>query len=70
MRNLDDSARLIYHAGQQLLWGMLGATAGAMAVVFDGRGQPRATLVSAIVAGVFALLLVVAWIAGRPRRRR
>jgi predicted unusual protein kinase regulating ubiquinone biosynthesis (AarF/ABC1/UbiB family) len=70
VRNLDDSARLIYHAGQQLLWGMLGATAGAMAVVFDGRGQPRATLVAAIVAGVFALLLVVAWIAGRPRRRR
>lgn len=70
VRNLDDSARLVYNAGQQLLWGLLGATSATLAVVFDGRGQSRATLVSGIAAAFFGLLLLIAWIAGRPRRRR
>ena len=47
LRNLDENARLIYHAGQQLLWGMLAATAAVLATVFDGRGQHRATWVAA-----------------------
>ena len=44
VRNLDDNARLLYSAGQQLLWGMLGATSAVLAVVFDGRGQRTAML--------------------------
>jgi ubiquinone biosynthesis protein len=65
IRNLEDSAGLIYSAGQQLLWGMLGATASVLAVVFDGRGQPRATLAAAIGAGFFGLMLLLAWLGGR-----
>jgi predicted unusual protein kinase regulating ubiquinone biosynthesis (AarF/ABC1/UbiB family) len=68
--NLDDSARLVYHVGQQLLWGLLAATATVLAVVFDGRGQPRATAVAAGAASVCGVLLLLAWFAGRPRRGR
>ena len=72
-RNLEDNARLIYHAGQQLLWGMLGATASVLAVVFDGRGQHRAMLASAGTGGFFGLMLLLSWLGGRrvaPRRRK
>jgi ubiquinone biosynthesis protein len=70
--NLDDHARVTYLASEQRLWGTLAATAAVLAVVFDGRGQRRATLVSAIVAGVFALMLLLSRLAGRRRldRRR
>jgi ubiquinone biosynthesis protein len=68
--NLDENARLLYYAGQQLLWGMLAATSTVLATVFSGRRQPHLALVCLIVAGLFALLLVLAWFAGRPRRRR
>jgi predicted unusual protein kinase regulating ubiquinone biosynthesis (AarF/ABC1/UbiB family) len=72
-RNLEDNARLIYHAGQQLLWGMLGATASVLAVVFDGRGQHRAMLAAAGTGGFFGLMLFLSWLGGRrvsPRRRK
>ena len=69
-RNLDENARLIYYVGQQILWGMLAATAAVLAVVFDGRGQPRATWVAGIAAGLCGLLLVATWFAGHPRQRR
>ncbi len=65
VRNLEENARLIYHAGQQLLWGMLGATAAVLAVVFDGRGEPTARLIAAIAGGFFGLMLLVSWMGGR-----
>jgi ubiquinone biosynthesis protein len=68
--NLEENARLIYHVGQQLLWALLAATAAVLATVFNGRGQPRATLVAAIAAGLCAVLLILAWFAGRPGRPR
>jgi len=68
--NLEDNARLIYHAGQQLLWGMLGATASVLAVVFDGRGQPTARLASAIAGGFCGLMLLLSWWGGRSVGRR
>jgi ubiquinone biosynthesis protein len=69
-RNLEDNARLIYHAGQQLLWGMLGATASVLAVVFDGRDQPTARLASAIAGGFCGLMLILSWWGGRTVGRR
>ncbi len=70
VRNLDDSARVIYYAGQQLLWGGLGATAAVLATVFDGRGRTTATWLSGIAGGLCGLLLVLSWFAGRPPRHR
>ncbi|MES1209780.1 MAG: AarF/UbiB family protein, partial [Pseudomonadota bacterium] len=70
VRNLDDSARVIYYAGQQLLWGGLGATGAVLATIFDGRGNPAGTWVSAIGAGLCGLLLLPSWFAGRPPRAR
>jgi ubiquinone biosynthesis protein len=64
-RNLEENARLIYHAGQQLLWGMLGATASVLAVVFDGREQHTARLIAAIAGGFFGLMLFLSWLGGR-----
>ncbi len=69
-RNLDENTRLLYYAGQQLLWGMLAATATVLATVFSGRHQPRLAVVCLVAAGLFGALLVLAWFAARPRRRR
>jgi ubiquinone biosynthesis protein len=69
-RNLDENARLIYHAAQQILWGMLAATATVLATVFNGRAQPRATLAAGVVAGLCGLMLIINWFAGHPRRPR
>lgn len=68
--HLDDSARVIYYAGQQLLWGGLGATGAVLATVFDGRGQAAATWASGIAAGLCGLLLLLSWFAGRPPKTR
>jgi len=71
-RNLEENSRLIYHAGQQLLWGMLGATASVLAVVFDGREQHTARLIAAIAGGFFGMMLFLSWLGGRrvASRRR
>jgi ubiquinone biosynthesis protein len=69
-RNLEDNARLLYHAGQQLLWGMMAATASVLAVVFSGRGQPRAMIGAGVAGGFFALLLFLSWLGGRAVSRR
>jgi predicted unusual protein kinase regulating ubiquinone biosynthesis (AarF/ABC1/UbiB family) len=68
-RNLDENVRVLYAAGQQLLWGMLGATSAALAVVFQGRAQTAASGVAWAAATLFGALLVGAWFNGRPRRR-
>jgi ubiquinone biosynthesis protein len=70
LKNVDDNARMLYYAGQQLLWGFLGATATTLAVVFNGRAQPRATTVAGVAAAVCGLLLFFSWVGGRPSRRR
>jgi ubiquinone biosynthesis protein len=67
-RNLDENARLIYSVGQQILWGMLAATATVLATVFDGRGQPRAMWAAAVAAALCGLMLILSWFAGHPRR--
>jgi ubiquinone biosynthesis protein len=69
-RNLDENARLIYSAGQQILWGMLAATSAVLATVFDGRGQLRATVVAAIAAGLSGLFLIGSWFSAHPKRPR
>ena len=68
-RNLDDNVRLLYRVGQQLLWGMLGAFAAALAVVFDGRGRTVPEVIAWAVSGLFGIFLFFSWLAGRPRRR-
>lgn len=68
--NLDDHARLGYLASEQRLWGALGATATVLAVVFDGRGDGRATWIAGGAAGFFGVLLFFSRIAGRRRLAR
>ncbi len=68
--NLDENVRLLYSVGQQLLWGLLAATAAGLATVFNGRGQPRATWIAGLAAGLCGILLVLSWLAGRPRKPR
>jgi len=46
-------------AGAAILWGFLGATAFSLSVVFGGRGQESARLVSAGVAMIFGGLLLI-----------
>ena len=58
------------YGGQQILWGMLTAASAALAVLFDGRGHDRASWAAGIASAVFALFLLLAWLAGRPRRVR
>jgi ubiquinone biosynthesis protein len=70
LRGLDDNARLLYYSGQQILWGILTVGAAALATVWSGRGMARAAWAGAIGAGFFALMLVLAWFGGRPRRSR
>jgi predicted unusual protein kinase regulating ubiquinone biosynthesis (AarF/ABC1/UbiB family) len=70
LKNVDDNARMLYYAGQQLLWGILGAAAVGLAVVFSGRGQGRGTTLATVAAIGCGLLLILAWFAGRPGRRR
>ncbi len=69
-RNLDENARLIYAVGQQILWGMLAATATVLATVFDGRRQPHAMWAAAIGAGLCGVMLILSWFAGHPRPTR
>jgi ubiquinone biosynthesis protein len=69
VRDLDENVRVLYSVGQQLLWGMLGAAAAVLAVVFDGRGQQHAKLGAEIATGLFAFFLLFSWLGGRPRRR-
>jgi predicted unusual protein kinase regulating ubiquinone biosynthesis (AarF/ABC1/UbiB family) len=71
---LEEGVRALYAVFQQLLWGGLGASAAALAVVFDGRGQTTARSL-AIAAGMLCgLLLTGSLIRGaratraRPRR--
>jgi hypothetical protein len=69
VRDLDEHVRVLYSAGQQLLWGMLAAVSAVLAVVFDGRGQDRARLGAELGTGLFVALLFLSWMGGRPRRR-
>jgi predicted unusual protein kinase regulating ubiquinone biosynthesis (AarF/ABC1/UbiB family) len=70
VRNLDENARVLYFAGQQLLWGLLTVAGAALATVWEGRGHPRLAWGAVIAAGLAAVLLVLAWFGGRPRRSR
>jgi predicted unusual protein kinase regulating ubiquinone biosynthesis (AarF/ABC1/UbiB family) len=70
LRGLDENARLLYYSGQQILWGLLTVGAAALATVWAGRGFSRAAWAGGIGAAFSALMLVLAWFAGRPRRLR
>ena len=70
VRNLEDNARLLYYGGQQILWGMMAAASAALAVLFDGRGNTGRAWAAGIGAGLFSVFLLLAWLAGRPRRVR
>ena len=70
IRGIDASVDVLYALGQQLLWGFLGATAFSLSVVFDGRGQESARLISAGVAMIFGGLLLISLLRGRRLRKR
>jgi len=67
--NLDENVRVLYSVGQQLLWGMLGASSAALAVVFEGRAQKIAAGAAWAAAMMCGVLLLGAWFSGRARRR-
>jgi predicted unusual protein kinase regulating ubiquinone biosynthesis (AarF/ABC1/UbiB family) len=69
-RNLDENVRLLYNVGQQLLYGMLGATGAVLAVVLGGRGDRGASTIAWAASTLFLLLLLWSWFGGRPRPRR
>lgn len=66
---MDRSVDTLYALGQQLLWGFLGATAGTLSVVFEGRGQGTARAVALGASGLFGLLLLSALARGRRNRK-
>jgi len=69
--NLDETARLLYLASEQRLWGMLGATAGVIALVFhELRPGSHVVLGAEIAAGLFGVLLVLSRLSGRRSLRR
>jgi len=68
--NLHESARLIYTVMQQMLWGLLGLGATSLAVVFDGRDQPRARGWAIFAACLSGLFLLNSLATGRKQRRR
>jgi predicted unusual protein kinase regulating ubiquinone biosynthesis (AarF/ABC1/UbiB family) len=70
VRNLEDNARLLYYGGQQILWGLMTAAAAALAMMFEGRGHHGRAWAAGIGSALFALFLLFAWLAGRPRRWR
>jgi ubiquinone biosynthesis protein len=72
VRNLEEGVRVVYTAGQQLLWGFLGVASVAFAVVFDGRHQPDACGLAEGAAGVCGGLFVLSLLRGRRllRKRR
>jgi hypothetical protein len=49
---------------------MLSAASAGLAVLFDGRGHTGRSWAAGIGSAVFALFLLLAWLAGRPRRVR
>jgi ubiquinone biosynthesis protein len=63
--SFDDGVRAMYAVFQQLLWGGLGAAATALAVVFDGRGQPGARLGAIVAAALCGLFLIGSLLRGR-----
>ena len=70
IRGIDAGVDALYALGQQLLWGFLGATAFSLSVVFEGRGEESARLISAGVAMVFGGLLLISLLRGRRLRKR
>ncbi len=70
VRNLDDNARVLYLGGQQILWGMMSAASAALAVLLDGRGYTGRSWAAGIASALFGLFLLIAWLAGQPRRAR
>jgi ubiquinone biosynthesis protein len=72
VRNLEEGVRVVYTVGQQLLWGVLAATAAGFAVVFDGRGQPRPRTWAEGASLVCGALFLLALLRGRRllRKRR
>ena len=49
---------------------MMSAASAALAVLFDGRGQTGRAWAAGIASALFGLFLLLAWLAGQPRRAR
>lgn len=71
-RNIDEATRLLYTLGHQLIYALVGVTAAALAVVFEGRGQADAAETAWWVsAGAGSLLVGSMWLSrNRLKRRR
>ena len=69
-RGIDEHARLIYALGQQLIYAALAITAGAFAMVFDGRHDYAHARYAWYGAATFCALLVLSVLGTRLRLRR
>jgi hypothetical protein len=48
----------------------MAAASAALAVLFDWRGHTGRAWLAGIASALFGLFLLIAWLAGRPRRTR
>jgi predicted unusual protein kinase regulating ubiquinone biosynthesis (AarF/ABC1/UbiB family) len=69
-RGLDEHARLIYALGHQLMWTALAITAGAFAMMFEGRQQLEHARYAWYAAGTFGGLLGLSLLATRSRLKK
>jgi predicted unusual protein kinase regulating ubiquinone biosynthesis (AarF/ABC1/UbiB family) len=69
-RGIDEHARLLYSLGHQIIYAALGITSGAFGVVFDGRGEVRASRWAWYAAAAFAAFLAFSIIGTRSRLKR
>ena len=69
-RNVDEAARLLYAAGHQAIYTIIGVAAAALAVVFEGRGQASEARAAWWVAGGAGVVLGGSMWSTRNRLRR
>jgi hypothetical protein len=56
--NVDDAARLLYSLGRQVIYVVIGISAAAFAVVWQGRGDVQAARICWYIAGGAGVLFV------------
>jgi hypothetical protein len=68
--NLEESARLIYTLGHQLIYTLVMLTAAVLGYVLHERGHPRHARLAAYVAALGAVLLVGSFLGARGKLKK
>jgi ubiquinone biosynthesis protein len=69
-KGIDDHARLVYALGHQIIYAALGITAGAFAMIFDGRQELVMARYAWYGAGAFSTFLAFSILTTRSKLRR